>query len=390
MVHRSFWIDLTRQAMDRASVVWLSGVRRAGKTFLCQSLEGIEYFDCELPSVRRRLEDPEYFLDSVRGKTVVLDEIHRLPNPSELLKIAADHYPTTRIVATGSSSLGASRKFRDTLTGRKADVWLTPMMSRDLVDFGPEDLDGRLLKGGLPPHFLQPAPMERSFQDWLDAYWSKDILELFRLERRASFLRFAELLFAQSGGIFEASRFAVPCEVSRTTIANYLAVLEETYVVHVVRPWSARRSAEIVSAPRIFAFDTGFVCTFRGIGELRPDDRGGLWEHYVLNELHATLQHRSVHYWRDKRGHEIDFVLATRRGAPMAIECKWNPDAFEPSGVLAFRRRYPQGDNCVVSPRINGPYERRYGSVVVRFVGLADLVAVARSLPAAGGSVPSP
>ncbi len=81
------------------------------------------------------------------------------------------------------------------------------------------------------------------------------------------------------------------------------------------------------------------MCTFRGIGEVRPDDRGGLWEPCVLNELHACLEHRSLHYWRDKRGHEIDCVLAARRGAPMAIECKWTPDALEPSGVLAFRRR---------------------------------------------------
>ena len=57
----------------------------------------------------------------------VLDEIHRLPNPSELLKIAADHYPDIRILSTGSSTLGASARFRDTLAGRKQEVWLTPM-----------------------------------------------------------------------------------------------------------------------------------------------------------------------------------------------------------------------------------------------------------------------
>ena len=55
----------------------------------------------------------------------MLDEIHRLPNPSEMLKIAADHYPRTRVIATGSSTLGASTKFRDTLAGRKRDLWLT-------------------------------------------------------------------------------------------------------------------------------------------------------------------------------------------------------------------------------------------------------------------------
>jgi predicted AAA+ superfamily ATPase len=70
------------------------------------------------------LMDPQSFLDALRGRRIVLDEIHRLSNPSELLKIAADHYPATRIVATGSSTLGASTKFRHTLMGRKRDIWL--------------------------------------------------------------------------------------------------------------------------------------------------------------------------------------------------------------------------------------------------------------------------
>jgi len=37
-------------------------------------------------------------------------------------------------------------------------------------------------------------------------------------------------------------------------------------------------------------------------------------EHFVLNEMQAHMQAREVRYWRDKRGHEVDFVLA-RRGA---------------------------------------------------------------------------
>jgi hypothetical protein len=47
------------------------------------------------------------------GSIVVLDEIHRLTNPSEVLKIAADHFPKVRVVATGSSTLAARRKFKD-------------------------------------------------------------------------------------------------------------------------------------------------------------------------------------------------------------------------------------------------------------------------------------
>jgi predicted AAA+ superfamily ATPase len=374
VLRRGFWIAILERAWAHRNVLWLSGVRRTGKTILCQSLPDIEYFDCELPRTRQRMEDPESFLKSLDGKRVVLDEIHRLVNPSELLKIAADHFSKIRLLATGSSSLGASSRFRDTLTDRKSDVWLTPMMSRDLLDFGGQGVDERLLKGGLPPFFLAPMADGRNYQDWLDAYWAKDILELFRLERRHSFLRFAELLLSRSGGIFEASRFSGECEVSRTTISNYLAVMEATYLVHVIRPYSSRRASEIVSAPKVFAFDTGFVCHFKGVDELRSEDRGLLWEHYVLNEIHARLQTRAVGYWRDKRGHEVDFIVSRPAKTPIAIECKWSARDFDARNLAAFRRQHPGRANYVVATDVKEEFPQLFGGVDVRFVSLETLI----------------
>jgi predicted AAA+ superfamily ATPase len=376
---RRFWINLIEHEWRERSVVWLAGVRRVGKTYLSQSLPDIEYFDCELPRVRRMMEDVEGFLDGLNGRRIVLDEIHRLKNPSELLKIAADHYPKLRVLATGSSTLGASRKFKDTLAGRKRDIWLTPLCSADLGDFKNTDLAHRLLRGGLPPFFLAGELPERDFQEWLDAYWAKDIQELFRLEKRSSFQKFAELLMAQSGGIFEAKSFAPPCEVSRQTITNYLKVLETTFMVHVIRPFNSRRPTEIVSAPKTYAFDTGFVCYHRGWKDLRAENLGALWEHYVLNEMMARMQSRRINYWRDKRGHEVDFIIAGRGAQspgggvhPAAIECKWSAGEFDSGNLLAFRRQYPQGENFVVAQDVARSYVRNYGDVKVQFVGLSS------------------
>jgi len=375
MVQRRFWQQKIWTALDRKPVLWLSGVRRVGKTMLCQSLPDTEFFDCELPRVRRMVEDdPQSFFEDLRGRTLVLDEIHRLVNPSEVLKIAADHYPDTKVIATGSSTLGASSRFRDTLAGRKRELWLTPMISQDLADFTHGDLKRRFLRGGLPPFFLAKDYPSRDFQEWMDAYWAKDILELFRLERRHSFVKFAELLMIQSGGLFEASRFATPCEVSRTTISNYLAVLEATFVVHIVRPFSSHRPTEIVSAPKVYAFDTGFVCHYRGWDTLRSEDLGTLWEHYVLNEIVAHTQSRRIFFWRDKRGHEVDFVLPARSGHPIAIECKWTSADFDPTNIKAFRRRYATGDTFVVASDVSRPFSRSYESVQVKFLSLDQLI----------------
>jgi len=374
MVKRHFWLKKITEGLQKRSVLWLSGVRRVGKTVLCKSLHDIEYFDCELPRVRKMMEDPQSFLEDIKGLTVVMDEVHRLSNPSEILKIAADHFPETKIVATGSSTLGASAKFKDTLAGRKYELWLTPMITEDLQDFKQTDLSHRFLHGGLPPFFMAKGFPERDFQEWMDAFWAKDILELFKLERRYSFLKFAELLLIQSGGIFEASSFAGPCEVSRSTISNYLAVLEATYVVHVIRPFTSHRPTEIVSAPKVYAFDTGFICYYRGWDKLRRDDMGTLWEHFVLNEILAQTQSRKIYYWRDKQKHEVDFIVTKNQAAPMVIECKWTATDFDSTNVKIFRRHYPKGLNFVVASDVERSYSRSYDDVMVKFIKLGDLI----------------
>jgi len=88
MVERKYWRSLINQALSRRPIVWLSGIRRSGKTVLSSGFSGAEYFDCELPRVRAMLSDPEMFLASKAGKLLVLDEIHKLDNPSEILKNA--------------------------------------------------------------------------------------------------------------------------------------------------------------------------------------------------------------------------------------------------------------------------------------------------------------
>lgn len=364
------WMHRIRTAWATRSICWLQGVRRSGKTVLARALPDTVYFDCELPSVRRELRDPEAFLAEHTGRRLVLDEIHRLDDPAELLKIAADHHPDIRILATGSSSLSARAKFRDTLAGRKHEVWLTPMTFADTESFEQPSLTHRLAHGGLPPFFLAKSPPERDFQEWLDAYWAKDVQELFRLEKRASFARLFEMLLVDSGGIFEASRFARACEVSRQTVVNYLEVLETTFVMHLVRPFASNSSAEIVAAPRVYGFDTGFVAYHRGWTPLRRDDYGPLWEHVVLNEIHAARQRRDVQYWRTKSGHEVDFVVASPRSSPMAIECKWSQDAFEPAAMLAFRRQYPNGHNVLVAADVQRASTRHFKGLEVRVVGL--------------------
>ena len=125
--------------------------------------------------------------------------------------------------------------------------------------------------------------------------------------------------------------------------------------------------------PKVYGFDTGFVAYHRGWDRLRQEDMGALWEHFVLNEIHAAVQARPINYWRDKRGHEVDFVYLKRGAPPMVIECKWTAEAFKPRNLLAFRRQYPQGENYIVAHDVDRAYTRRFSGQTVKILPLASL-----------------
>ena len=375
MIHRPLWLEKIRCAWTRRPVVWLSGVRRAGKTTLARMLPDTVYMNCDLPSVGRALADPELFLAGQRpGTAIVFDEVHRLPDPSRLLKIAADEYPQLKILATGSSTLAATGKFRDSLTGRKAPVHLCPVLWEECAEpFGVGDLDRRLLHGGLPEALLAERKSSALFAEWIDSFFARDILELFSIRNRQGFLSLFRLLLRWSGGQIDYNRLATAAELSRPTVKSYLEALEVAHAAHILRPFRGGGSGEIVSRPKCYAFDTGFVTYEKGWSRIRKDDRGLLWEHLVLDALRLRFPSENIFYWRDKAGREVDFVIRGSDNRLDAFECKINPGELKPAAASEFRRRYPAGRNYVITPLSPSPYAMRRGGLEFTVCALENL-----------------
>ncbi len=360
LLQRPFWIGRIHALWRQKSIVWLSGVRRTGKTSLCRLLEPAIYFNCDLPSVQRQCLDPEFLLRELPpGKPLILDEIHRLADPSQLLKIAADVFPDRKIIATGSSTLDASRKFRDTLTDRKRALHLPPVLWRECGEaFGGISLDRRLLHGGLPPQLLAAQPIPEFFEDWTDSFYARDIQELFGIRNRAGFLAVFKTVCLQNGGLLDVSHIARETGLSRATVTAHLDALEIAHAVIRIPPFHGGGMKEIVRQPRVYAFDTGMVAHVRGWHDIREEDRGRLWENLVLDELRSGFPPASIHYWRDTAKREVDFVVEQGRVAH-AIEAKINPERFQRDGLDAFRALHPKGRNFVVCPHVANPYPLR-------------------------------
>ncbi len=374
MIERPFWLQRIEQAWREAPIVWLAGVRRSGKTTLAQSLgaERILYVNCDLPAAEEMVRDPQVFFRSCDKPVVVFDEIHQLRDPARVLKVGADVFPKLKILATGSSTLAASKKFRDTLTGRKRTVHLTPVTWDELAAFG-APLPKRLYHGGLPPALLAKSKEPGFYREWMDSFFARDIQRLFGFRDVDRFNAMLEYLLRQSGGQFEIAKTASALGIARPTVESHLRALETTHAATLLRPFHGGGQHELVKQPKVYAFDTGFVSFARGWDPLRTEDFGILWEHLILEHLQAHLPDLPVSYWRDKAGHEVDFVLARRRDEVDAIECKWHPDSFDASALATFRSFYPKGRNYLVTPSGDPAYNRRYADLEVRVCTPSEL-----------------
>lgn len=374
MIDRPFWRERLDRAWRAAPIVWLAGVRRSGKTMLARSLppERTLYVNCDLPSVEDTIRDPVLFFRGCSQPVVVFDEIHQLRDPARLLKVAADEFPTLKVLATGSSTLAASRKFRDTLTGRKRTVHLTPVLLEELPAFG-VTLPQRLFLGGLPPALLATSKDPGLYREWLDSLFARDIQRLFGFRDVNRFNAVFEYVLRQSGGQLEIAKAATALSVARPTVESHLRALQITNAVTLVRPFHGGGRTELVKQPKAYAFDTGFVSFARGWDPLRAEDLGLLWEHIVLEHLQAHLPDTQIRYWRDKQGREVDFVLPRRRNEADAIECKWDAQAFDAGALAVFRRYHPSGRNYLVVPWVEPAHTRRYGALEVRVCTPAEL-----------------
>jgi predicted AAA+ superfamily ATPase len=322
------------------------------------------------------LHDIEGFLKSVSSSCIVFDEIHQLPDPSRILKIAADVFPHIKVLATGSSTLAATKKFRDSLAGRKRVLHLLPILLSELKLFGITDLDQRLLRGGLPQCLTSSEHDLQFYAEWMDSFYARDVQELFRIEKRAGFLKLFELLLRQSGNMFGVTSLAKHAELSRPTVMNYVDALQTTHAITLLRPFSGGGRREIIAQPKVYGFDTGFVSYCQGWTELRAADRGPLWEHVVLETLQSFLDERKLFFWRDKQQREVDFVVQQARGQVDAIECKMSSEAFESKGLKAFREAYPRGRNFLVCPLSSPPFSRQIDGMEIFITDTSDLQAL--------------
>jgi predicted AAA+ superfamily ATPase len=141
-------------------------------------------------------------------------------------------------------------------------------------------------------------------------------------------------LATQTGQIHKFSTLATDLALSETTVREYVMLLENSFLVHILRPWAKVRTKRTFSRPKAFIVDPGVAGRLLRVGVedlTRPDSPranllGPLLETFVvaeaLKEVSWTRGLSIGGYWRTYEGAEVDLVIEDRRGRVVAIEVK--------------------------------------------------------------------
>lgn len=293
-----------------------------------------------------------------RAKAVLLlDEIQYFPNWAARLKAEWDrvrrHKIPLHVVATGSSALRLGLGSRERLAGRFERMLLTHWSARDLAEtFGLQREEAiRLLitEGGYPgavPLRSDPGRWAAYVRDSIvEPAIGRDLLALGAV-RRPGLLR---QVFAACASVpaqivsLQKLRGALEDTGALETIAHYLWLLEEAYLITPLEKYTVRPLRRRQAPPKILALSNAILAVTdpRGAPDpAREPDRFGTWlENACLAQAWNAGQ--QVSYWREEP-FEVDAVLQGSWGL-WAVEVKFGPFGLRDlAGLLEFTRRHPR------------------------------------------------
>ncbi len=341
--------------------VVILGARQVGKTTLAKKLgKQWTYLDLEQPGDLDRLSyDPNFFF-SEHPDAIILDEAQEYPEIFKILRgvIDANRESNGRFILTGSSSPALISNVSETLAGRVAIVELGTLKCNEFYDLPlspffslfESPLSKKLpIKGAAPlkrdqiqrlwfyggyPEPLSGNDTERHavwMKNYRDTYLNRDVAKLFPKLDRQAYRRFLTMLCKLSGTIVNKSQVGRAVEASESTIRDYIAIAEGTYLWRTLNSFESSVAKSITKMPKGYIRDSGLLHYLLGVHN--PEDLmtnpvvGASFEGFVCEELvkgleAANVTNWKVHYFRTRGGAEIDLIIDGPFGV-LPIEVKY-------------------------------------------------------------------
>lgn len=309
---------------DSNKIVIVLGARQVGKTTLLESLKlkfkesgkTVLYLNCDteedllllntssLIKINKLVSNIDYLL---------IDEAQRLENPGLTLKIIHDNFEKIKIIATGSSSFELKNRLSDALTGRYLDFTLHPLSLEETPESFLEEL---LVFGSYPEIYLAKKKEERILylRKILESYLFRDILSFQKVRNAQAIKDLTQAISYQISSEVNENELASRLKIDRKTVVSYLDILEQSFVIKRLFPYSRNPRREIGKKFKIYFIDLGIRNAL--IGDFNPtnlrQDFGALWENYLIIERMKFHVNRGeiadYNFWRSYSGAEVDLL----------------------------------------------------------------------------------
>lgn len=366
------------------TIIVLHGARQVGKTHILNYIQNwLEkrgkktfYYDLEYSDTLELMNQGiTAFIDDLSGKNyvvgeeiyVLIDEIQYLDNPSSFLKIIADHYKNIHLIVSGSSTFDIKSKFKNSLAGRTTPFEIFPLSFSEFLTF--KESEYHLTKqpssaainrfteyyqefikyGGYPKVVLEPIveKKKRYLIQMIDTYIRKDIRDLTTITDIRKFNSMLKILASQSGQLLSMKALSNEVDLSFVTVQKYISILEETYIIKLISPYSHSPSVEISKNPKIYFYDSGLL-SILWLNNFQDTIIGNVFETNVFSELVKQYGRGNIHFWRTKSGQEVDFIITTNNQI-LPIEVKTTFPTSLPHGLQNFLSKYHPSQHRVVA-----------------------------------------
>ena len=313
-------------------IVTVTGPRQSGKTTLCrQVFPELSHVNLEQPDRREFAEnDPRGFLAQL-GTGAIIDEVQRVPDLLSYLQVIVDDDGRNSLyVLTGSEQFGLRKAVSQSLAGRTALLRLLPFSLSELKKMGSnDDIDEMLFSGFYPRIHDRGLDPRQALGDYFEAYIERDVSRLANVRESVGFRTFVRLCAGRIGQLLNLSSLSSQTGVARQTVADWLTVLEASYIAFRLEPYHANIRKRLVKSPKLYFYDVGLASYLLGIQSADQIAthplRGQLFENAVVVE---ALKHRfnrgqrnNLSFFRDSNQLECDLFYETGHGIG-AIEIK--------------------------------------------------------------------
>ena len=345
-ISRDKYLEKIRKSLSREKVTFLIGARRVGKTTLMKAIQEkvkgskslyISFDDLlSLPKFSSTADFLSYLgvkakKDLGNIKYLFLDEVQSVDNIEIILKDLLDNDRRFYILASGSGSFEIFRNIKESLMGRKEVIYIYPISFTEFLNYKNEDLDfwcqnwypelldekKHLLEeflrfGGYPSVVCAESEEEKlkEIKNIVDTWLEIDIRLILKKEDFFEFRNFLEAVSQTSGSLIKIDRLAQDFGFKSRQIKKYLQILQKSFLVDFVQPFSRKRPDEIKSHQKAYFLDLGIFNYLNQKFNFDQNYRGRIIENFVFTEfLKSKKESQIIKFWRTKNGVEIDFLI---------------------------------------------------------------------------------